>query len=120
MRVAPDQETLSREFRSAGSLLMLYADHQVLKTGDADAIERLALRKRRLATLVQFAVVAWILISMIMDVVKSGLNDWKVLPDLLMGALIAAVVVAWLHRIKRNLANAATRLVTMLRAKRAK
>jgi len=105
-----DFETLAREFRSAGSVLMRYAYHQVLKTRDAAAIERMAQRKRRQATLGQGIFVAVVAIDASMAIPRMREEGWTAAGSLLLWSVITVAAIVWLQGVKRDLADAAVRI----------
>ena len=111
------KDTLMREYRSAGSLLMRYADHQVVKSESPEAIERLTQRKLRVASIGQAALVVWTVVqfAMLTNYDTIGERGWGSAVDKLVWLAFAAVSCIWLQRTKSGLREATARLVECLR-----
>jgi hypothetical protein len=108
-------ENLEAEYRSAGGFWMRFADIQVLKTQDADAIDRLTTRKRRRMTLGQFAFMALALpqVPLVLSAVEE--RGWYAAAGPLFWIAVAAIVCWRLQVTKREFADASVRLVAHLR-----
>jgi len=118
MQTDPPYETLAAEFKSAGGFWMRYADVQVLKTRDADAIDRMAGRKRRVMTGNQIGFVVLVLLEASYRIPRVMAGD--VADGFAFGiwVLLAAAFCVGLQRQKHELADANERIRTHLEGSR--
>lgn len=111
------EDALIKEYKSAGSLLMRYADHQVAKSRSPDAIERLTRRKLRAASTGQVVLVVWSAVQVLLLTNYDAIRErgWTAETDTLGWLVFATVSCVWLQRVKGRIRDAGLRLVEHLR-----
>jgi hypothetical protein len=94
---------------------MRYADHQVLRTGDGAAIDRLAARKCKQATFSQVAVACWAALQAIM--IFPAADDRGIIgaTGSVCWLVVGVGVWYWLRSLKISIRATTTRLVDHLR-----
>ena len=115
----PSREFLVREYVSAGSWFMLYADRRMLDEADADGVRRLTERKRRTVRLCQLLVLAYWVAAPLLSASRGDAELALRLADLVFPFAIGGAVLFWLQRIRRSLRDCSERLIAFLRSEAA-